>query len=187
MRVTMIALTALALGCAPAAAAGKNKPFIQSYAPCGSERDVFSCGTVRSNGPFYLNGAQFKFKGAGTVLVTWSGSVFCDVKDVDSGGAANSVMEYYLHLNIGEGASVRTVNEPGSASVGERINVRATTSDVGVGRTMLTPVTLSKTFEITEAGPRTYRALATGDFRTVGANSFCNVNGGVITAVFQPK
>lgn len=182
-----VAAAAVAWGVPTAAVAQKAQVSIETSEPCGSAQNKYLCGRVQSNSDLYLNAGQFKFKGKGKVNVTWQGTVFCQVTDTDAGSAANSKLEYYLHLNLGEGQMLGTVNEPGSTSVGESLNVRATTSDVGVGRTMLSHVTLSNTFQVAEAGRRVYRVWAKGDFRSVGANSFCNVNGGVFTAIYTPK
>lgn len=181
-----LAASALALGAPPAEAADKRKPFIATGEPCGRPQELYLCATVRGQQQHYLNGAQFRFPGKGKVQVTWLGQVFCDVKDVDGGSPPNSVLEYYVHFNVSEGEPFQTYNEPGAASVGERLNVRATTTDVVVGRTLLTQVTLSKTFAITEKGSKTFRTFAYGDFRTAGAGSFCNVNGGAYTVSYVP-
>jgi hypothetical protein len=69
------------------------------------------------------------------VLVTWDGNVFCNVSAIDKGGsAANSLIEYYIHLVLTEGANPPRYNEPGSASFGERLNIRAAASNVSSGR-----------------------------------------------------
>jgi hypothetical protein len=186
MRWTFIAALAAAAawGCPTDAVA--QKASIRSGPPCGSDRDLYLCGTISRNIDFYLNGAQFKFPAKGTVHVSWQGTVFCNVSDQDAGAAANSLIEYYLHLNLNEGQGLSVYNEPGSASVGERLNVSATTNDVTAARTLLAPVTLSKTFALTGGGRRTYRVWVKGDFRSVGPGSYCNVNGGVITAIYNP-
>lgn len=188
MKTTLLALAAAAaaLGCPTVEAAGK-KPFIQTGGPCGTPEDFHLCLTVRANRDYYLNAAAFKFPAPGTVEVKWLGTAFCDIKDMDGGSASNSIMEYFVHFNLSEGQGFGAYNEPGTASIGERLNVKATTTDVLVGRTMLTQVTLSRTFPVARKGSMTFRTFAYGDFRVVGPGSFCNINGGAFTVNYVPE
>lgn len=182
---------ALSLAWTPAAfeARAAGAPFIVSGPPCGSQGDLFFCITLRPSRPFddTIGGYQPTFPSAGTALVTWQGSVFCSVTDMDADGSpANSAIEYYVHMKLTEGAAFEDINGPGTASVGERLNVRATTNNVTAARTLLVPVTLTKAFPVRK-GTGTYRVVVRPDFRSYGPGSFCNVNGGATTVQFVPR
>lgn len=171
------------------AQAATAAPFISSGPPCGDKADLFFCITLRPSRPLddTIGGYQVKLPAAGTVMVTWQGAVFCSISDIDANGAAaNSLIEYYVHLKLTEGASFDDINGPGTASVGERLNVRATTTNVTAARTLLVPVTLTNTFPARK-GTGTYRVVVKPDFRSYGPGSFCNVNGGATTVQFVPR
>ncbi|MFC3695274.1 hypothetical protein [Chenggangzhangella methanolivorans] len=177
--------------------AGQAKPFIKALKPCGSAADLYICANVTASGDAttLLPAKSVKYPGKGVATVTWQGSVFCDMRGVLSSSPLAETFidyEYYAHLALTTGATTFSVNEPGSASVGERFHLSLFANEPPPGmvlnRTSSTPVTLVKTYEIKKATEVAHRVVAIRDWRKFDddANNFCNINGGAMSVTFVP-
>ena len=65
-----------------AARAAPNVPFMKKSAPCGSRSDLHFCLAVTPDDEIAKRLPKFRvsYPGAGMAMVTWSGTVFCQVE-----------------------------------------------------------------------------------------------------------
>lgn len=173
-------------------AAAALTPFVRQSRPCGSEADGYACLTL-TPGDFTsktLPAFRVRFPGPGKALVSWQGVVTCyaDPRVLFGGGVSRAVYEYYVNLAIKNDATAFIANAPGSASVGEKSDLISSQGNVPPPTNphlAKTPVTLSKLFNVPEAGVQSFHVLVLPDLRSFGGSS-CAVAGGATIVQYVP-
>lgn len=166
----------------PAAAAIK----VLRKKPCGTKDDLHFCGSFTSpvypgknTGTVVSPALKLKAAKGDTVLVTWTGSVYCAQRFAPPFGGAS---EYIVSMQIqNEWASTIEYNGDGVSTIGRKTLNRGETDERTDEFYDLSPVTLTRTFEIKNSGETSY--FATFDFELRSYSASCNVNGGGMTAV----
>lgn len=153
---------------------------------CGSKQDLHLCGSFGvsiypepNKGTVVAPKITVKAEKGAKVLVTWTGSVFCNVR---FGPPYGEKTEYVVSMQIQRGkAAPVEYNADGVNSVG-----RSTLNPGDVRENSefffdLHPVTLTRTFDAAKSGEEDYFGVFDVEIRHYKGS--CNVNGGAMTAV----
>lgn len=183
-------------GASPSKAAPVG-PFVKQSKACGNADNLFFCGAINSKteGTLYLAPYSVKFGTKGKALVTWNGTVYCEVDSIDNKPAGNSALssvQYFAHLGLVTGPSEDfKPNSTGTTSVGEQLSIYTavnTQSPSGsFRRVLLAPVTLSKLYDVKKAKTVDFRVAVKPDYRLfedIAGLTFCNINNGTTTVQF---
>jgi hypothetical protein len=178
------------LSSAASSAAAGTAPAIKVFRKknCGTQENLFFCGSFAASlGSIDANGSvtspKMKVKAAkgSTVVVTWTGSVYCQS---NLGFVINDV-NYIVSMQIQNGKSKRIVyNDEGVNTVGRVAPNQIEPLAEGATFEELYPATLTRTFSITGGGEDDY--FARFDVEMRNRSGFCNVNGGAMTALVIP-
>lgn len=212
MAMRMMVLGGLALSCllAPALpvdageaqAAKEVKAFAKRKKPCGSAADVYFCLRIEPTDVEKVSLPAFSvdFPGAGAAVVTWNGTVFCEITDRNDANPTSSYTrsQLYVHLALKDDNSDITINEEGATSLGvyHRTGMiyAASSSDqtpayLAGDKNYLVPVSLTRVFDIKKKSTSKFRTFVLGDFRIFSTSGpkYCNVNGGAMTVQFTPN
>lgn len=211
MSLRTLALAVAAAAAAGAAAAGETStriieiigerqtdpkapaatPMVAVYKkkPCGSKTDQFYCGRVfreMKESSLAYSGTPFSVTADkdSDVLVSWSGVVYCEMKNEPAGkGADPSKIEFVVDLAIQDGTSnTIVVGEEGSTRIGSRERPSRDYVDYAENAVFnYYPVSLTRTYAKRKTSSESYSLKVAADFRT--GYGFCDVRGGSMTAV----
>lgn len=149
---------------------------------CGTRENRHLCGTItRTQSAASLRletpGIRVTADKGASVIVTWSGNLYCQMKTGDA-----QKIEFTVDLAIRDGqADAIDLNEEGSTRIGTRRRPGRDYADGAEAAFDHYPVTLTRTFVKRKTSSELYAVLAVAD---VEAGSVaCDVGGGAMTAV----
>lgn len=174
-----------------AQAVGKAAPVVRIYqrGNCGSAANDYLCFEIVQRFAPEVSGARstpalrFDAPGPGKAIVTWQGTVFCRAypEVPPSGGLEWDIVVNAQVQNVVGGLPANGI---GGATVGDY-----RTSTKSIPMFFSEPLTLTRTFAISGAGPQQFFLRANAEFRAAyyGGSpgpGVCRVSGGSMTALY---
>lgn len=155
---------------------------------CGSRQDDWFCGSVAPQSTSYVSsGLSASALRGETVLVTWNGTIACELRPAAARGVDAGRIEFSVELAlVDDGPDVGEPAGEGRARIGRRLRVDPAASTVGEAAILdVHPVSLTRAFLRRRGGAQVYRVRIDGAFRA--GTGTCTVSGGAMTATIAER